>query len=211
MLPNGFKAQLAAHSRRATLRYRTALIAARDELVSQIERLPEATRAADPDILDRRTAYLVRASAHLDLLKAVDFVPVISAGTTNDEKDYEVWTDPGRQAGMIDAFTSPFPISAELAAGARPAAFLVVKSMLLTGFDAPVEQVLYLEALPFYRRCEAVRRTRPAHQAAVPAGRRLRPESVRRKGPRADRPAHDRARRRHRATAGLQHRPGLSG
>ena len=145
ILPNGFKAQLAAHSRRATLRYRTALIAARDELVSQIERLPEATRAADPEALDRRTAYLVRASAHLDLFKAMDFVPVISAGTANDEKDYEAWTDPGSQAGMIDAFTSPFPTPAELAAGARPPAFLIVKSMLLTGFDAPIEQVLYLD------------------------------------------------------------------
>jgi type I restriction enzyme, R subunit len=145
VLPNGFKAQLAAHSRRATLRYRAALITARDELVSQIERLPEPTRAADPEVLDRRTAYLVRASAYLDLLKAMDFVPVISAGTTNDEKDYELWTDPGSQTGMIDAFTSPFPTPAELAAGSRPPAFLIVKSMLLTGFDAPVEQVLYLD------------------------------------------------------------------
>src|SRR5450756_1409892 len=145
VLPNGFKAQLAAHSRRATLRYRTALIAARDELVSQIERLPEVTRAADPETLDRRAAYLVRASAHLELLKAIDFVPVISAGTANDEKDLEPWTDPDRQEGVISAFTSPFPPPAEVAAGARPPAFLIVKSMLLTGFDAPVEQVLYLD------------------------------------------------------------------
>ncbi len=96
VLPGGFKAQLVAHSRRATLRYRDALLAARDELVGQIEKLPEHVLATDPDDLDRRKAFLVRASAHLDLLKAIDFVPVISAGTTNDEKRYAAWTDPGR-------------------------------------------------------------------------------------------------------------------
>jgi type I restriction enzyme R subunit len=146
VLPNGFKAQLAAHSREATLRYREALLAARDELVGQIEALPEATRNADPEtISNRRTAYLVRVARHLNLLKAIDFIPVISAGTTNDEKKFEPWTDSGHQDTVTRAFTSPFPSTAELAAGARPPAFLIVKSMLLTGFDAPVEQMLYLD------------------------------------------------------------------
>ena len=62
VLPEGFKSQLVAHSRRATLRYRDALISARDELVAQIERLPEATRSADLEGLDLRTAFLVRAA-----------------------------------------------------------------------------------------------------------------------------------------------------
>jgi type I restriction enzyme, R subunit len=146
VLPSGFKAQLAAHSREATLRYRKALLAARDELVSQIEVLPEATRNTDPETIgNRRTAYLIRAARYLELLKAIDFVPVISVGTTNDEKKFEPWTDPGHQDTVTRAFTSPFPTAAELAAGARPPAFLIVKSMLLTGFDAPVEQVLYLD------------------------------------------------------------------
>jgi type I restriction enzyme, R subunit len=146
VLPNGFKAQLVAHSRRATVRYRGALLVARDELVTQIERLPTATRDADPDDLDRRTAFLVRAARHLDLLRAVDFVPVISVGTANDEKDFEPWTDPAKQQQVINGdFLKPFPDADELAAGGKPAAFLIVKSMLLTGFDAPVEQVLYLD------------------------------------------------------------------
>jgi type I restriction enzyme, R subunit len=146
VLPNGFKAQLAAHSREATLRYRKALLAARDELVSRIEALSEVTRNADPATIgNRQTAYLVRAARYLDLLKAIDFVPVISIGTTNDEQKFEPWTDPGHQDTVIRTFTSPFPSTSELAAGARPPAFLLVKSMLLTGFDAPVEQVLYLD------------------------------------------------------------------
>jgi type I restriction enzyme, R subunit len=147
VLPNGFKAQLVAHSRRATLRYRTALGNARDELVAQVEALPEGMRNADPGgIADRRKAFLIRAAQHLDLLKAIDFVPVISIGTHNDEKDYEPWTDPDKQRLAIDAFTAPFPDAEEVAKrSARLPAFLIVKSMLLTGFDAPVEQVLYLD------------------------------------------------------------------
>ena len=146
ILPNGFKAQLVAHNRRATIRYRDALIKACDELVAEIEALPESTRNADPDDLKPRTAFLVRASRHLDMLKAMDFVPVISAGTANDEEKYAAWTDPGGHKQVIDNdFLKPFPDAQELAAGKKPAAFLIVKSMLLTGFDAPAEQVLYLD------------------------------------------------------------------
>jgi len=135
ILPNGFKAQVAVHSRRATLRYRAALQRARDEMVAQIEKLPEATRAAEPDSLDRRRRFLVGAAKYLDQIKVLDFIPVISAGTTNDEKSYEPWTDPDMQRRIIADFTNP----------AKPPAFVIVKSMLLTGFDAPVEQVLYLD------------------------------------------------------------------
>lgn len=146
VLPGGFKAQLVAHNRRATLRYRDALIKARDELVAQVEALPAATRNADLDDLKPRIALLVRAAKHLDLLKAIDFVPVISAGTANDEERYTAWTDPDKQRQVIDAdFLKPFPGADELTAGRMPAAFLIVKSMLLTGFDAPAEQVLYLD------------------------------------------------------------------
>ena len=143
VLPNGFKAQLAAHSREATVRYREALLAAHHELVGQIERLPGHVLDADPESLDRRTAFLVRARARLDLLRAIDFVPVISPGTANDEERYTEWTDERTQEVRIDAFKQPFP--EQLSEGEHPIAFLIVKSMLLTGFDAPIEQVLYVD------------------------------------------------------------------
>lgn len=146
VLPGGFKAQLVAYNRRAVVRYRDALLKARDDLVSEIEALPGRVRDADPEGLKPRTAVLVRASRHLDLIKAMDFVPVISAGTANDEQQYTAWTDPDKHRQAIDGdFLKPFPGADELAGGRRPAAFLIVKSMLLTGFDAPAEQVLYLD------------------------------------------------------------------
>ena len=48
VLPNGLKAQVVAHSRRATLRYRDAFRSARDELVAEIEVLPEGAAERKP-------------------------------------------------------------------------------------------------------------------------------------------------------------------
>jgi type I restriction enzyme R subunit len=147
VLPGGFKAQLSATSRLATVRYRNALVAAREELVAQIEALPAhliagaADGSLEIDGLDRRTQGLVRALPDLDLLRALDFVPVIS-GSNNDDPTWVQWTDKGRQDGAIADFKKPLGPVGERSS---PIAFLLVRTMLLTGFDAPVEQVLYLD------------------------------------------------------------------
>ncbi len=147
VLPGGFKAQLSATSRLATVRYRDALLAARDDLVAQIERLPDhlvrgaADGSLDIDGLGRRRQVLVRALPHLDLVRILDFVPVIS-GAHNDDPTWARWTDKPRQDAAIADFKKPLgPAGGK----ASPVAFLLVRTMLLTGFDAPVEQVLYLD------------------------------------------------------------------
>jgi predicted metal-dependent hydrolase len=105
VLPGGFKAQLVAHSRKAAVRYRDALIVARDELVRAAESLPEHLREVDPREIDNpRRAAQIQAYRHLALLKAMDFVPVISVGTDNDEQYFSEWTDAGKQDGRIKAF-----------------------------------------------------------------------------------------------------------
>lgn len=144
VMPNGFKAQVAASSRLATVRYREALLAARDNLVTQIEALPDHLRHADRDDidrLDRKTQFLVQAADQLDLLKALDFVPVIS-GSNNDDPTWAQWTDKARQDAVIEDFKRELGFRDEKTS---PVAFLIVRTMLLTGFDAPVEQVLYLD------------------------------------------------------------------
>ncbi|MEO5875632.1 MAG: HsdR family type I site-specific deoxyribonuclease [Streptosporangiaceae bacterium] len=143
VLPGGFKAQLVAHSREATLRYREALLAARDELVAQAETIPERLLDIPRDQLNTRQLAQVNAYRNLDLLRAMDFVPVISPGTGDDEERFGPWTAAKPQARSVDDFTRPFP--AELGPDDHPIAFLIVKSMLLTGFDAPIEQVLYID------------------------------------------------------------------
>jgi type I restriction enzyme R subunit len=143
VLPGGFKAQLVANSREATLRYRTALLAARDELVHQAETVPARLLETPLDQLTDRQIAQVNARRNLDLLRAMDFVPVISPGTDDDEERFAEWTAQKSQEGTHDNFTKPFP--AELDPDDHPVAFLIVKSMLLTGFDAPIEQVLYID------------------------------------------------------------------
>ncbi|MCZ4558172.1 HsdR family type I site-specific deoxyribonuclease [Rhodococcus maanshanensis] len=147
VMPSGFKAQVTASSRLATVRYRDALLEARDDLVTQIEALPEHLRHPDPAIaadlerLDRKTQVLVRAADQLDLLKALDFVPVISSNN-NDDPTWAQWTDKARQDAVIEDFKKKLGLPGEKSS---PVAFLIVRTMLLTGFDAPIEQVLYLD------------------------------------------------------------------
>ena len=84
---------------------------------------------------------LVRALPQLDLIRILDFVPVIS-GSNNDDPTWAQWTDKARQDAVIADFKKPLGPPGEKTS---PVAFLLVNTMLLTGFDAPVEQVLYLD------------------------------------------------------------------
>jgi type I restriction enzyme R subunit len=113
--------------------------------VAEIEKLDPAL--ITPEAIDRaeelpaKTARLVRASAHLRLIRALEFVPVISGGH-NDDPDWLQWSDGDQHRTNIAAFKLPLGMAS---GHVSPVAFLIVKSMLLTGFDAPVEQVLYLD------------------------------------------------------------------
>jgi len=149
VLPNGFKAQVVAVSRRAAIRYHGAFTKARDELVKQVEGIPERHVGLADDAmghLPERTQFLIRARRHLGALRSLDFAVIIS-GKHNDEVDPQgVWTERAKLDARIEAFKRPFPTGGD----GDPQktswlGFLIVKSMLLTGFDAPIEQVLYLD------------------------------------------------------------------
>ena len=173
VLPGGFKAQLAATSRLATVRYRTALLAARDDLVAQISALPDhlvagaSDGSVDIDALDRRTQVLVRALPYLQLIRDLDFIPVIS-GSHNDDPTWAQWTDKARQDAVIKDFKKPLGPAGEQTS---PIAFLIVRTMLLTGFDAPVEQALYLDRFiqdaELLQAIARVNRTAPGKQAGL--------------------------------------------
>ncbi|MFF7920489.1 type I restriction endonuclease subunit R [Streptomyces mirabilis] len=150
-LKEGFKAQVVAHSRGIAVRYREALIDARNELVAEVEKAatsPARTlaKALDTPAEDRKPKQCLLVSAHkqLALLKAIDFIPVISP-YSEDDQEWQAWSDGGAQEKAIEAFRSPFPDPADLSAESPPVAMLIVRTMLLTGFDAPIEQVMYLD------------------------------------------------------------------
>jgi type I restriction enzyme R subunit len=145
ILPSGLKAQVVACSRRAAVRYGDALRQARDELVEEARALDEDTRALD-DVALARKPRKVRAAVHawrqLAVVEALEVAPVISTGDNNDDPAYREWTDAAKIKARIQRFKKPLhgkPGESD------PLAFLVVKSMLLTGFDAPIEGVMYLD------------------------------------------------------------------
>jgi len=134
VLPNGFKAQLAAVSRLAAARYQAAFDAAQKELVAELEALGDAPPAV------RQASPLASALSHLDTVRRLKFVAIVS-GRQNDKPLIKRWTNPKQQELEIEDFKKPF----DPQKGEGYTAIVVVKSMLLTGFDAPVEQALYID------------------------------------------------------------------
>lgn len=207
-LPDRFGAQLVAVSRRAAVRYRDALLAARDRLVEQLDALDPALRYDPAAVLnaDEETRKLLDMLPHRDVLASINAAVVIHGDRQKDPEEWRDWTLKSRQDAYIKRFKAGLgdpldtavdpswdvnphgipghglpspgqPVTdvwrvGEAADGdrggavredredAEPLAFLVVQSMLLTGFDAPVEQVLYLDcALSGVGLLQAVART----------------------------------------------------
>ncbi len=143
VMPDGFKGMIVATSRQACLRYHEALRAARHELVSEIDRRREELLGPAGRSADAEESFLRAAAPQVELIRALEFAPVIS-GDHNDPPDYAPWTDKARQSAHIDRFRLPLGTAGERRS---PLALLIVKSMLLTGFDVPQAQVLYLDRL----------------------------------------------------------------
>jgi type I restriction enzyme R subunit len=149
ILPNGYKAQVVAYSRLAALRYCEALQQARDELLAEAQALSPEDQALDDEALCQRppkVQALVQAWRYRDTLARIEFAPIIS-GSNSDDPAWKSWTDGAAHEQLIKRFQKPLLPDAT---GTKPSlsdplAFLVVKSMLLTGFDAPIEGVMYLD------------------------------------------------------------------
>ncbi|CAJ3297229.1 type I site-specific deoxyribonuclease HsdR [Burkholderia pseudomallei] len=145
ILPNGYKAQVVAYSRLAAIRYFDALRNARDELLAEADALSPEDKALDDEDLCRRSPKVqavVQAWRYRESVARLEFAPIISGGN-NDDPTWAQWTDGRAQEQLIKRFKKPLfhakPDKAD------SLAFLVVKSMLLTGFDAPIEGVMYLD------------------------------------------------------------------
>ncbi|CAM5595251.1 hypothetical protein SVIOM74S_09844 [Streptomyces violarus] len=142
VMPNGFKGQVVAYSRKVAVRYRDALLQARNELVAEAEKLSPVLLEKPTERLTAKQAIAVAAHRQIELLRAIDFVPVISSDN-NDKEDTAQWTDEKGHEDVVERFLKAFPDKP--APGEKPVAFLIVRTMLLTGFDAPIEQVMYLD------------------------------------------------------------------
>lgn len=126
ILPDGFKAQVVCHSKLAAVRYQKSIRAA------LAERLDREKLKPKPD------AELIRRIA---FLKAV---VVVSSDATNE---LAVITEARKEAkhwNAVENFCKPFDFD-DPDKDLTGIAFLIVCDMLLTGFDAPVEQVMYID------------------------------------------------------------------
>lgn len=123
VFPNGFKAQVVATSREAAVRYKGTLEEAMNEAVKALEQ-------SNPLQLD------------IERLRAMK-VGVVISGRHNDLPHIKAHTDSSKHETIIKGFKLPFGGEDEGVSGDM--GIVVVNNMLLTGFDAPLEQVMYLD------------------------------------------------------------------
>ena len=123
VFPNGYKAQVVATSREAAARYKKHLDVALSAAVAELEK-------SSPNGLD------------LEQLKKLQTDVVISGGH-NDLPHLKAYADQTKYARSIKSFKMAFGGEDEGVSGDM--GILVVNNMLITGFDASVEQVMYLD------------------------------------------------------------------
>ncbi len=126
ILPNGFKAQVVCHSKLACIRYQNGIRAALAERIASEE---------------------LKACIDMALIAKLKFLKtavVISSDGTNEAAFVTQARKEAARLNAVDNFCKAFnPNDPE--ASNTGIAFLIVCDMLLTGFDAPIEQVMYID------------------------------------------------------------------
>ncbi len=122
----GFKAQIVANSRIAAVRYKAAVDEALKNKIAEL--------LVDNPML-----------VNLDVLKTLETAVVIS-GSHNDELQIKAFTNSDYHKKSIKRFKLPFGKTDEAEKNLNGnVGIIIVNNMLLTGFDAPIEQVMYLD------------------------------------------------------------------
>lgn len=145
VLPEGLKAQVVSSGREAAVRYQQALEHAKDNLISELRKIdPVLLKQSNGNVdhLDDKTKFLIHAYSHLPTIERLEFAAVIS-GTNNDPESYRRWNNSEAHQKIISRFKRDLfnPDTSKQ----DSLAFLCVASMLITGFDAPVEGLLFLD------------------------------------------------------------------
>jgi type I restriction enzyme R subunit len=125
VFPNGYKAQIVATSREAAVRYKKHVDAAITETITALE-------TSNP--MKRDVAMLKKLQSD-----------VVISGNHNDALHLTPFTNASKHESTIKSFKLPFGKEDEGVSG--DVGIVIVNNMLLTGFDAPVEQVMYLDKI----------------------------------------------------------------
>lgn len=123
VFPNGYKAQVVATSREAAVRYKQHIDSALAAAIADLEQAN--SRKLDLDRLKKLTT------------------DVIISGDNNDKPHLKAYSKKSKHETSIKSFKMAFGGEEEGITG--DLGIVIVNNMLLTGFDAPVEQVMYLD------------------------------------------------------------------
>ena len=142
ILPNGFKAQVVCHSKMAAVKYEKHINAAVKERLRQEQSKPDLP--SDQAGLSEEDRKKYRDDELVNKIAFLQSAVVVSLEGTNEKG---VITDARKRAKerkAVSNFKRPFNYQ-DPEKKNTGIAFLIVCDMLLTGFDAPVEQVMYLD------------------------------------------------------------------
>jgi len=149
VFPNGYKAQVVATSREAAVRYKAAIDTALKEAIIKLQE-------NNP------------LKLNLDCLKKLTTDVVISADH-NALPHLKEYSDSSRHKRTIKSFKLPFDREDEGVTG--DIGIVIVNNMLLTGFDAPIEQVMYLDKVTVaHNLLQAIARVNRVSDAAKEKG-----------------------------------------
>ncbi|MFN8319201.1 MAG: HsdR family type I site-specific deoxyribonuclease [Saprospiraceae bacterium] len=123
VFPNGFKAQIVTCSKEAAHRYHEAV-------KEEVKNLVAELKTNNPN------------NINIELLENMKAEVVVSSGH-NDPPHIKALSDSSKNKEKIASFKIPFGKEKDGVKG--DVGILIVCDMLLTGFDAPIEQVMYLD------------------------------------------------------------------
>jgi type I restriction enzyme R subunit len=125
VLPSGYKGQVVCSSKQAALHYQTYIRKALKKWVK--DELAKPSAQQDQELIKQ--------------VEFIDAIVVISSDGTNEKADFVAARNESREKDAVENFKKKFDYE-------KPdtgIAFLIVCDMLLTGFDAPIEQVMYID------------------------------------------------------------------
>lgn len=126
ILPNGFKAQVVCHSKLACIRYQNGIKSALAERLAR----EEAKASPDSDLIQR--------------LRFLKTAVVVSSDGTNEAAYITQARKEAQRMNAVENLCRSFDFE-DPDKEHTGIAFLIVCDMLLTGFDAPIEQVMYID------------------------------------------------------------------
>lgn len=123
ILPNGFKAQVVANSVPAAVRYKHSIMAALQARI-EVEKSKEIINE--------------------ELISKLSFITAEAVVSSQGTNEAAIITN-ARKSAISNKAVDGFLSKLDRAKPISGCAFLVVCDMLLTGFDAPIEQVMYID------------------------------------------------------------------